>query len=170
MPISSPFSTDPNDVLGTLLGGAGLGYAALNANRPLPGVGQLSNVGQNLMATGTPLMQQGLTGALPSAFQAQIDQATRAKEAATRQQMGNLGLAQSTMAVQAENALRDQSAALEGQLSLGLLKNGLAMTGVGADLLMESVKIQGDQLMDLQKAMMNFSRALAGGGQQKETA
>ena len=115
-------------------------------------------------------MQQGLTGALPSAFQAQIDQATRAKEAATRQQMGNLGLAQSTMAVQAENALRDQSAALEGQLSLGLLKNGLAMTGVGADLLMESVKIQGDQLMDLQKAMMNFSRALAGGGQQKETA
>ena len=96
MPISSPFSTDPNDVLGTLLGGAGLGYAALNANRPLPGVGQLSNVGQNLMATGTPLMQQGLTGALPSAFQAQIDQATRAKEAATRQQMGNLGLAQST--------------------------------------------------------------------------
>jgi hypothetical protein len=169
MPISSPFSADPNDVLGTLLGGAGLGYAALNVNRPLPGMGQLTSVGQNLMGTGNTLMQQGLTGALPSAFQSQIDQATRAKEAAMRQQMGNMGLANSTMAVQAENALRDQASALEGQLSLGLLKSGIAATGVGADLVMDAVKIYGSELNDLQKAMANFSRALAGGGQQTET-
>jgi hypothetical protein len=164
--------TDPSSVLGsltgqgglgTLLGGSVLGYEALNMDRPQPGVNLLVGSGQNLIGMGNTLMTEGLTGALPAADRAKVAQNTEAAQARVRSQYAHLGLSNSTMAVQAENAQNDQAAKLEGEMSLGLLKQGMAMTGVGAGDIEAAIKIQGTQLADFSKAVRNFASALGGG-------
>lgn len=155
--------TDPSSVLGTLLGGGVLGYEALNMNKSLPGVNTLMTGGQNMMNVGNTLTAQGLTGVLPPSMSAQVQQATDAQIAAQKQQFAHMGLSNSTMAVQAQNHVRDEAAALEGQMSMGLLKQGLAATGVGMGEVEDAIKIYGTQLADFEKSMMSFSRALAGG-------
>lgn len=155
--------TDPSSVLGTLLGGGLLGYEALNMNKALPGVNALMTGGQNMMNVGNTLTAQGLGGPLLGWQRGAVQQATDAQIAAQKQQFAHMGLSNSTMAVQAQNAVRDQSAALEGEMSMGLLKQGLAATGVGVGEVEDAIKIYGTQLADFEKSMMSFSRALAGG-------
>lgn len=163
---------DPFSILGdlgsfitpkTVLGGLGLGTAALMGNKQPTGYQQFSNIATPLAAQGQAMMQQGVSGQVTPGGQAALDTAAASAKANTKQTYANLGLAGSSMEADAMRGIDQQLAAQKYQMSQSLIKEGLAATGLSAGLFEQIMKINTAQDAEFLKAINQFALGFAGG-------
>ena len=163
---------DPNDILaslghavtpGTALAGLGLGYAGIRGNQPPPEENSLRTEASLLGQEGSTLLKAAEGGPLPPNAQAQLNQGEHAATAAVRSNYSKLGLSGSTMEAQAMQNVAQQTAAQGFEMAQGMFKDGIAMSGLSAEILKAVMarNSEGDQAFG--KAIGNFAAAFAGG-------
>lgn len=143
---------------------AGLGVAALEGNKQLPGQGQISNTADQLSAQGKQLQTYLQTGQLPPGVQQSLTSAGDAAKAAIRSRHAGSGTAGSS-AEQQELAAVDQQISTQGAgIAMQLLNTGVNETNLSAQLYSEIMKSALAEDQGLATAIGGFASSLAGGG------
>lgn len=143
---------------------AGLGIAALEGNKQLPGQGQISGAADQLSAQGKQLESYLQTGQLPPGVQQSLTSAGDAAKAAIRSRHAGSGTAGSS-AEQQELAAVDQQISTQGAgIAMQLLNTGVNETNLSAQLYSEIMKSALAEDQGLATAIGGFASSLAGGG------
>lgn len=145
-----------------LLGAGALGADLLMGNQPLPAQGQVQQAAADQASVGRTLSAYGESGTLPAGLQDVINMNTQAGEAALNSQFGQLGLANSTMAAQGQQQIREAAAGQQAQLANQLLQQGAQYTGMSNQELNTLLQTQMQQDQALTQAIGGFAGALAG--------
>lgn len=145
-----------------LLGAGALGADLLMGNQPLPAQGQVQQAAADQASVGRTLSAYGESGTLPAGLQDVINMNTQAGEAALNSQFGQLGLANSTMAAQGQQQIREAAAGQQAQLANQLLQQGAQYTGMSNQELNVLLQTQMQQDQALTQAIGGFAGALAG--------
>lgn len=147
---------------GLLLAAAPLAANLLMGNQPLPAEGTLQDQAASEASVGNTLSAYGLSGTLPSGLQDALNMNENAGIASVESQYGKLGLAGSTMEGQAEQQIKEATAAQQATLANQLLAQGAQYTGMSQSALTSLMQTQLAQETALQSAIGSFSGALAG--------
>jgi hypothetical protein len=160
-----------SDVLNTLgnyatpqnvLGGLGLGFAALRGNQPLPGQQQMTQMGTQLGAQGAQMTEQALQGNLPAGATAMLDQRQNAADAGMRSSMARMGLSGSTMEAQGLQSSAQQRLGDSFKMAQGMIAEGIKMSGMSAQMLEQIMKANVAQDDAFIQAVGKYSASLAG--------
>jgi len=153
-------------IAGPIVSGASLA-SSLNQKsgvNALPQGPQLQGQANQLQSIGNQLTSPLLNGtALPAGAQAEIDQSKQAQKAHLRSTFAGLGMRGSTEETTALNQVDQQSAAQTFQIAQQLATQGISAIGGANAVYTQLMQAQLQQDQALQKAIANFSSALAGG-------
>ena len=153
-------------IAGPVVSGASLA-SSLNQKsgvNALPQGPQLQGQANQLQSIGNQLTSPLLNGtALPAGAQAALDQSMQAQKAHLRSTFAGLGMQGSTEETTALNQVDQQTAAQTFQIASQMATQGISAIGGANAVYTQLMQAQLQQDQALQKAIANFSSALAGG-------
>lgn len=154
--------------LGAAIGAAGLGYQALQGQKPPAFTPQMKAQADQLSAQGQQLMSYLQSGNLPPGLKAGLDQATASAKAKIISNFASQGL---NTDPRYNSALADQLAQVDQQALIStaqvgqqLLSTGVTETGLSSDLYKTLAQIDATQTANIGKAIANFAQAISGSG------
>ena len=153
-------------IAGPVVSGASLA-SSLNQKsgvNALPQGPQLQGQANQLQSIGNQLTSPLLNGTpLPAGAQAALDQSMQAQKAHLRSTFAGLGMQGSTEETTALNQVDQQTAAQTYQIASQMATQGISAIGGANAVYTQLMQAQLQQDQALQKAIANFSSALAGG-------
>ena len=128
--VPTPSPTDPSlfkqasgfigDNYKWMLPALGIGYSALQSNKPIPGEGQMQAYAQRMTQMGNQLTDPLMTGQLPPGYQSAFDRSKYAKMGISGSSMERSELANVPQQVETQKLQFAQSLATQGMQAMGL--------------------------------------------------
>ena len=129
-----------------MLPALGIGYSALQSNKPVPGEGQMQAYAQRMTQMGNQLTDPLMTGQLPPGYQSAFDRMQQSAEAAIKSKYAKMGISGSSMErselanvpqqVETQKLQFAQSLATQGMQAMGLggtAYNNIAQNTIAQD-------------------------------------
>lgn len=129
-----------------MLPALGIGYSALQSNKPVPGEGQMQAYAQRMTQMGNQLTDPLMTGQLPPGYQSAFDRMQQSAEAAIKSKYAKMGISGSSMErselanvpqqVETQKLQFAQSLATQGMQAMGLggtAYNNIAQNTISQD-------------------------------------
>lgn len=167
--------------IGLALGGGGLAYSMLQANKPSPATQELKDYNASLGPAAANLTSQGneyakylAAGNLPPGMQEQINQAT---ESAKKQRIASYGAQgmntdpnKNTMLAQDLASIDAQAKIAQSQMATQLLQSGTSLINAGTNIaglqsgiLVQLANIEQNQTQSIGRAIAAFAAAMSPG-------
>jgi hypothetical protein len=147
---------------GALLSGGLLASQLFRGNEQYPAEKSLQTLATNTGTQGAALSGYVQSGTLPPGAQANVDAATKAREAEIRSAAARTGTSGSTMEAQQIGEVKQHAAAQQFLIAKELLGEGAKYTNLSSNIYDELLKTQAGTDQEFQRALMAFAGGLGG--------
>ena len=114
-----------------MLPALGIGYSALQSNKPVPGEGQMQAYAQRMGQMGNQLTDPLMTGQLPPGYQSAFDRMQQSAEAAIKSKYAKMGISGSSMERSELANVPQQIETQKLQFAQTLATQGMQAMGLG---------------------------------------
>jgi hypothetical protein len=114
-----------------MLPALGIGYSALQSNKPVPGEEQMQAYAQRMTQMGNQLTDPLMTGQLPPGYQSAFDRMQQSAEAAIKSKYAKMGISGSSMERSELAAVPQQIETQKLQFAQSLATDGMRAMGLG---------------------------------------
>ena len=142
-----------------MLPALGIGYSALQSNKPIPGEGQMQAYAQRMTQMGNQLTDPLMTGQLPPGYQSAFDRMQQSAEAAIKSKYAKMGISGSSMERSELANVPQQVETQKLQFAQSLATQGMQAMGLGGTAYNNIAKNTIEQDKMLSDALARFGAA-----------
>ena len=142
-----------------MLPALGIGYSALQSNKPIPGEGQMQAYAQRMTQMGNQLTDPLMTGQLPPGYQSAFDRMQKSAEAAIKSKYAKMGISGSSMERSELANVPQQIETQKLQFAQTLATQGMQAMGLGGTAYNNIAKNTIEQDKMLSDALARFGAA-----------
>ena len=142
-----------------MLPALGIGYSALQSNKPVPGEGQMQAYAQRMTQMGNQLTDPLMTGQLPPGYQSAFDRMQQSAEAAIKSKYAKQGISGSSMERSELANVPQQIETQKLQFAQSLATQGMQAMGLGGTAYNNIAKNTIEQDKMLSDALARFGAA-----------